>query len=315
MDCYDELLQSTEDAEVAADCARVKEDLRSLCRAAHTYDHKHGHGGSLVGFLEETRVEPAGVLTSEEDTRLTISTIHGAKGTEAQIVFVIGCEEATPADRLRDRQRRPAAHRRGAAPVLRRRDEGEGPPHVHHSRRAPGHTNPGAVALPEGGRTMTATQHTPAASHDERIAFGGYSRDGADHTVVAVRDHATPWRLLDVTGETVTVIESFFPDEGPDQCRRSPNCTSRRCARRRRKTRWRTGEGKPCGNCYGLISPRTGAWRMPGPGARCDRPYWEAEPQNATFVVMGYFDDRLDLRDMRRRRHSGARRARLRSSS
>ena len=93
VDCYDELLQSTEDAEVAADCARVKEDLRSLCRAAHTYDHKHGQDGSLVGFLEETRVEPAGVLTSEEDTRLTISTIHGAKGTEAQIVFVIGCEE------------------------------------------------------------------------------------------------------------------------------------------------------------------------------------------------------------------------------
>ena len=63
---------------------------------------------------------------------------------------------------------------------------------------------------------MTATKHTAPASHDERIAFGGYSRDGADHTVVAVRDHTTPWRLLDVTGETVTVIESFFPDEGPD---------------------------------------------------------------------------------------------------
>jgi DNA helicase-2/ATP-dependent DNA helicase PcrA len=93
VDCYDELLQSTEDAEVAADCARVKEDLRSLCRAAHTYDHKHGDGGSLVGFLEETRVEPAEVLTSEQDTRLTISTIHGAKGTEAEVVFVIGCEE------------------------------------------------------------------------------------------------------------------------------------------------------------------------------------------------------------------------------
>lgn len=93
VDCYDELLQNTEDAEVAADCFRVKEDLRSLCRAAHTYDHKHGDGGSLVGFLEETRVEPAGVLTSEEDTRLTISTIHGAKGTEAQEVFLIGCEE------------------------------------------------------------------------------------------------------------------------------------------------------------------------------------------------------------------------------
>jgi DNA helicase-2/ATP-dependent DNA helicase PcrA len=93
VDCYDELLRSTDDADVAADCARVKEDLRSLCRAAHSYDQRHGHDGSLVGFLEETRVEPAGVLTSEEDTRLTISTIHGAKGTEAQVVFVIGCEE------------------------------------------------------------------------------------------------------------------------------------------------------------------------------------------------------------------------------
>ena len=63
---------------------------------------------------------------------------------------------------------------------------------------------------------MTATKHTPAASHDTHIAFGGYSRDGVDHAVVAVRDHATPWRLLDVAGETATVIESFFPDEGPD---------------------------------------------------------------------------------------------------
>lgn len=63
---------------------------------------------------------------------------------------------------------------------------------------------------------MKATNHTPAASHDERIAFGGYSRDGADHTVVAVRDRATAWRLLDVAGVTATVIESFFPDEGPD---------------------------------------------------------------------------------------------------
>lgn len=40
-------------------------------------------------------------------------------------------------------------------------------------------------------------------------------RNGPSLTVVAVRDHTTPWRLLDVTGETVTVAESFFPDEWP----------------------------------------------------------------------------------------------------
>lgn len=39
---------------------------------------------------------------------------------------------------------------------------------------------------------MTATQHTPAASHDKRIAFGGYSRDGANHTVGAIRDRGGP---------------------------------------------------------------------------------------------------------------------------
>lgn len=33
------------------------------------------------------------LATSEEDTRLTISTIHGAKGTEADIVVVLGSEE------------------------------------------------------------------------------------------------------------------------------------------------------------------------------------------------------------------------------
>ena len=63
VDCYDDLLQSTDDVAVAADCARVKEDLRSLCRAAHSYQARHGDEASLVGFLERTRVEPADALT------------------------------------------------------------------------------------------------------------------------------------------------------------------------------------------------------------------------------------------------------------
>lgn len=36
---------------------------------------------------------------------------------------------------------------------------------------------------------MTATQHTPAASHDKRIVFGGYSRDGVENTVVPRQGH------------------------------------------------------------------------------------------------------------------------------
>jgi hypothetical protein len=33
---------------------------------------------------------------------------------------------------------------------------------------------------------------------------------------MAVRDHAAPWRLFDVTGETTTTIETFFADEERD---------------------------------------------------------------------------------------------------
>lgn len=93
VDCYDQLLQGTDDPDVAADCVRVKEDLRSLCRAAHDYEHRNGDDATLAGFLERTRAEPATTLTAEHDNRLTISTIHGAKGTEADVVFLIGCEE------------------------------------------------------------------------------------------------------------------------------------------------------------------------------------------------------------------------------
>lgn len=63
---------------------------------------------------------------------------------------------------------------------------------------------------------MIATKHTAVPSHDEQVAFGGYVSNGADHTVVAIRHRGGPWQLLDVTGDTVTLIERFFPDEERD---------------------------------------------------------------------------------------------------
>jgi hypothetical protein len=68
VDCYDGLLQGTELPDVAADCARVKEDLRSLCRAAHRYEQRHKVDASLGEFLQETGAwKPADVLTADED--------------------------------------------------------------------------------------------------------------------------------------------------------------------------------------------------------------------------------------------------------
>ena len=91
--CYQHLLANTEDRAILRDTERVLEDLRSLTRAAQTYENEHGEDATLVGFLHEARIEPAEIVKAGEDNRMTVSTIHGAKGTEYQVVYVMACEE------------------------------------------------------------------------------------------------------------------------------------------------------------------------------------------------------------------------------
>ena len=68
------------------------EDLRSLCRAAQAYDEQHEHA-TLTGFLEHAAGLHAQEVDAATDRRITVSTIHRAKGTEAQLVVLLGCEE------------------------------------------------------------------------------------------------------------------------------------------------------------------------------------------------------------------------------
>ena len=75
------------------DGERVLEDLRSLCRAAQAYTDQVGSGASLTGFLEHAAGLHAQELPAGEDRRITVSTIHRAKGTEARLVVLLGCEE------------------------------------------------------------------------------------------------------------------------------------------------------------------------------------------------------------------------------
>ena len=91
--CYEHLLANTEDRAILTDTERVLEDLRSLTRAAQTYESEHGEDATLAGFLAEARIEPAEIVKAGEDNRMTVSTIHGAKGTEYRVVYVIACEE------------------------------------------------------------------------------------------------------------------------------------------------------------------------------------------------------------------------------
>ena len=76
------------------DAERVLEDLRSLCRAAQAYEEQHIDNGTLTGFLEQAAgLHAHEIAAGEPDRRITVSTVHRAKGTEAQLVVLLGCEE------------------------------------------------------------------------------------------------------------------------------------------------------------------------------------------------------------------------------
>jgi DNA helicase-2/ATP-dependent DNA helicase PcrA len=75
------------------DAERVLEDLRSLCRAAQSFDDQRDGQATLTGFLEHAAGLHAQEVTAGQDRRITVSTIHRAKGAEAQLVVLVACEE------------------------------------------------------------------------------------------------------------------------------------------------------------------------------------------------------------------------------
>ena len=90
---YEQRRDTSGNAPARRDAERVLEDLRSLCRAAQAFDEQHGSAASLRDFLEHAAGLHAQELGPGEDCRVTVSTIHRAKGTEATLVIVLGCEE------------------------------------------------------------------------------------------------------------------------------------------------------------------------------------------------------------------------------
>ena len=91
---YQQLRDTSPKPEQRRDAERVLEDLRSLCRAVQTYEHEHPDEATLTGFLEHAAGLHAQELDpGEEDRRITVSTIHKAKGTEASLVILCACEE------------------------------------------------------------------------------------------------------------------------------------------------------------------------------------------------------------------------------
>jgi DNA helicase-2/ATP-dependent DNA helicase PcrA len=91
---YQQRRDNSPKPEERRDSERVLEDLRSLCRAAQACEEQQPDTASLTGFLEHAAGLHAQQLApGEEDRRITVSTIHRAKGTEAQLVVLVACED------------------------------------------------------------------------------------------------------------------------------------------------------------------------------------------------------------------------------
>jgi len=89
---YQHQRDHTPDPDRRRDAERVLEDLRSLCRAAQAHD-EHDEHATLTGFLEQAAGLHSQEVDAASDRRITVSTIHRAKGSEAQSVALLGCEE------------------------------------------------------------------------------------------------------------------------------------------------------------------------------------------------------------------------------
>ena len=89
---YQHQRDHTPDPDRRRDAERVLEDLRSLCRAAQAHEEQDEHA-TLTGFLEHAAGLHSQEVDAATDRRITVSTIHRAKGTEAQAVALLGCEE------------------------------------------------------------------------------------------------------------------------------------------------------------------------------------------------------------------------------
>lgn len=91
---YQYLRDHARNRAVREDANRVLEDLRSLTRSAHSYEQATTEEQpTLAGFLESLGPSDGLEVNAAHDDRVTLSTIHNAKGTETETVIVIGLEE------------------------------------------------------------------------------------------------------------------------------------------------------------------------------------------------------------------------------
>lgn len=89
---YTQVRDGADDAERRAEAEAALTHLQGIRDSAALYERQAGDDATLLGFLERAvGLHSDGPAITEDGVR--ISTIHGAKGTEAAVVFLCGCEE------------------------------------------------------------------------------------------------------------------------------------------------------------------------------------------------------------------------------
>ncbi|HEY2881652.1 MAG TPA: UvrD-helicase domain-containing protein, partial [Pirellulales bacterium] len=96
---YHELLKDSEDEEDQERLANIEE----LLTAAREFDETHPGSGALEAFLEQAALVNDTDAWETEDDRVTLMTVHAAKGLEFPVVFMIALEEGIfPHERSRN---------------------------------------------------------------------------------------------------------------------------------------------------------------------------------------------------------------------
>jgi DNA helicase-2/ATP-dependent DNA helicase PcrA len=95
---YREVLENSESEEEEERLANIEE----LLTAAREFDIRNPGTGNLEQFLEESSLVADTDAWEGETDRVTLMTLHAAKGLEFPVVFIVACEEGLlPHDRSR----------------------------------------------------------------------------------------------------------------------------------------------------------------------------------------------------------------------
>src|SRR5205814_3871767 len=86
---YREVLQNSESEEEQDRLPNIEE----LLTAAREFDVKHPEANSLEQFLEETSLVADTDAWETETDRVTLMTLHAAKGLEFPAIFIVACEQ------------------------------------------------------------------------------------------------------------------------------------------------------------------------------------------------------------------------------